>query len=139
MKTPVVSKCFLADVQDFTELAKEHWNSFHNKQPNFDINLLSNFYVVRATDNDKTVGYILYILYKSFYYDEICCQVDMFYLKPEYRKQGIGKKMFTLVEEDAKQRGASKLISSFNLKQPLEGFYQKMGFETTHVAVAKEI
>jgi GNAT superfamily N-acetyltransferase len=63
----------------------------------------------------------------------------MFYLKPEYRKQGIGKKMFTLVEEDAKQRGAFQLISSFNLKQPLEGFYQKMGFETTHVAVAKEI
>ena len=139
MKTPVVSKCSLADVQDFTELAKEHWNSFENKKPTFDTNLLSNFYVVRATDNDKTVGYILYILYKSFYYDEICCQVDMFYLKPEYRKQGIGKKMFTLVEEDAKQRGASQLISSFNLKQPLEGFYQKMGFETTHVAVAKEI
>jgi GNAT superfamily N-acetyltransferase len=134
-----VSKCSLADVEDFTELAKEHWNSFQNKKPTFDINLLSNFYVVRATDNDKTVGYILYILYKSFYYDEICCQVDMFYLKPEYRKQGIGKKMFTLVEEDAKQRGATQLISSFNLKQPLEGFYQKMGFETTHVAVAKEI
>lgn len=139
MKTPVVSKCSLADIEDFSELAKEHWNSFHNKQPTFDISLLSNFYVVRATDENKTVGYILYVLFKSFYYDEICCQVDMFYLKPEYRKQGIGKKMFTLVEEDAKQRGATQLISSFNLKQPLEGFYQKMGFETTHVAVAKEI
>lgn len=139
MKTPVVSKCSLADVEDFTELAKEHWESFQNKKPTFDINLLSNFHVVRAIDNDKTVGYILYLLYKSFYYDEVCCQVDMFYLKPEYRKQGIGKKMFTLVEEDAKQRGATQLISSFNLKQPLEGFYQKMGFETTHVAVAKEI
>ena len=134
-----VSKCYLADVENFTELAKEHWDSFQNKKPTFDINLLSNFHVVQATDNDKTVGYILYVLFKSFYYDEICCQVDMFYLKPEYRKQGIGKKMFTLVEEDAKQQGATKLISSFNLKQPLEGFYQKMGFETTHVAVAKEI
>jgi len=134
-----VSKCYLADVENFTELAKEHWDSFQNKKPTFDINLLSNFHVVQATDNDKTVGYILYVLFKSFYYDEICCQVDMFYLKPEYRKQGIGKKMFTLVEEDAKQQGATQLISSFNLKQPLEGFYQKMGFEKTHVAVAKEI
>jgi len=133
-----ISKCSLADVKDFIELAKEHWDSFQNKEPTFDLERLSNFRVIQATDNDKTIGYILYVLYQSLYHDEICCQVDMFYLKPEYRKQGIGKKMFTLVEEDAKQQGAVKLISSFNLKQPLEGFYQKMGFKNTHVVVAKE-
>jgi GNAT superfamily N-acetyltransferase len=101
--------------------------------------MLNRFNVVCAKEEGKTVGYVLYALFKSFYYDEIWCQVDMFYLKEKNRKQGIGKQMFTLVEEDAKRQGAVKLLSSFNMKQPLDGFYTNMGFTQTHVAVAKEL
>lgn len=127
------------DIEDFEAIALEHWNSFKNEHPKFNKNILQNFNVIQTTHKNKTIGYILYICYNSPYYEEIWCQVDMFYLKPEYRGQGTGKQMFKMLEEEAKNSGASKIMSSFNLKQPLEGFYKNMGYTETHVAVAKEL
>ena len=137
---PQLSICSIKELHDFDYIALEHWGSFNNKHPSFNKELLDNFNVIKASDKkDRTVGYIFYICFKSLYYDEIWCQVDMFYLKPEYRKQGIGKRMFELLEEEAKKIGASKILSSFNMKQPLEGFYSKMNYQQTHIAVVKEI
>lgn len=129
----------IKDIEDFDEIALEHWNSFNNKTPKFNKEILQNFNVIQARHKNKTIGYILYICFKSPYYDEVWCQVDMFYLNPEYRGQGTGKQMFKMMEKEAKKQGASKIMSSFNLKQPLEGFYKNMGYTQTHVAVAKEI
>ena len=135
-----LSLCSLSSLHDFDVIAKEHWDSFNNKEPQFNKELLANFSIVRASDkNNNTVGYIFYLCFHSLYYDEIWCQVDMFYLKPEYRKQGIGKRMFLMLEEEAKKVGASKILSSFNMKQPLEGFYNNMNYQQTHIAVVKEI
>jgi hypothetical protein len=47
--------------------------------------------------------------------------------------------MFDLVEKIAKENGCKRLIASYNLKESLEVFYTKFGFNATHVAVAKEI
>jgi GNAT superfamily N-acetyltransferase len=77
--------------------------------------------------------------FKSPYYDETWCQIDMFFLTPSCRGNGIGKQMFDLVEETAKNNGCKRLITSYNLKESLEMFYEKLGFNATHVAVAKEI
>ena len=126
-------------LEDFDELGLEHWNSFNNKTPEFDKEFLKNFTVLQAKHNNRTIGYIFYLIFKAPYYNEFWCQIDMFYLKPEYRGQGTGKQMFNMVEEEAKKNKVSKILSSFNLKQPLEGFYKSMGYSQTHVAVAKEI
>jgi GNAT superfamily N-acetyltransferase len=135
-----LSVCSLDSLHDFDVIAKEHWGSFKNKEPTFNKEIIANFNIIRASDlDDNTVGYILYLCFKSLYYDEIWCQVDMFYLKPTYRKQGIGTRMFKMLEEEAKKIGASKILSSFNMKQPLEGFYSKMNYQQTHIAVVKEI
>lgn len=132
--------CSITDLPDFDEVSKEHWDSLNNKAPAFDKEMLKNFHVIKAETKDgKTAGYLFYILFKSMYHDEIWCQVDIFYLKPEYRSKGTGTKMFNLLEKEAKERGASKIMASYNLKQPLEGFYNNMGYSNTHVAVAKEI
>jgi GNAT superfamily N-acetyltransferase len=135
-----LSFCFLDSLHDFDEIAKEHWDSFNNKKPEFDKEILSNFNIIRAVDTDNTtVGYLFYLCFKSPYYDEIWCQVDMFYIKKTHRKQGLGKRMFTALEEEARKTGASKILSSFNMQQPLEGFYNKMNYQQTHIAVVKEI
>jgi GNAT superfamily N-acetyltransferase len=63
----------------------------------------------------------------------------MFFLSSLHRGNGIGKRMFELVEQTAKDNGCKRLISSYNLKESLEMFYEKLGFNATHVAVAKEI
>jgi GNAT superfamily N-acetyltransferase len=129
----------LSDIENFDEIALEHWEYFGNKKPMFNKEYLAGLRVVIAKDNEKTVGYVFYGFYKSPYHNETWCQVDMFFLKPTYRGKGIGKEMFRLVEQMAKINGCKKLITSYNLKESLEMFYRKLGFNATHVAVAKEI
>jgi GNAT superfamily N-acetyltransferase len=129
----------LSDIENFDEIALEHWESLRNKKPTFSKEYLSNLNVVIAKDNNKTVGYAFYMFFKSPYYAEQCCLIDMFFLKMKYRKQGLGAKMFNLVEQIAKNNDCKSLISSYNLKEPLEMFYEKLGFNATHVAMAKEI
>jgi len=128
-----------SDIENFDEIALEHWDYFKNKKPMFNKEYLAKLRVVLAKDNERTVGYVFYVFFKSPYHNETWCQVDMFFLKPEYRKQGIGKEMFDLVEKIAKENGCKRLIASYNLKESLEVFYIKFGFNATHVAVAKEI
>ena len=129
----------LDDIEDFDEIALEHWEYFKNKKPMFNKDYLGKLRVAIAKDEGKTIGYAFYGFFKSPYYDETWCQIDMFFLTPSCRGNGIGKQMFDLVEETAKNNGCKRLITSYNLKESLEMFYEKLGFNATHVAVAKEI
>ena len=129
----------LDDIENFDEISLEHWEYFKNKKPIFNKEYLGKLRVVIAKDNERTVGYVFYVFFKSPYHNETWCQVDMFFLKPSHRGKGIGKDMFRLVEQMAKINGCKKLITSYNLKESLEMFYDKLCFNATHVAVAKEI
>jgi hypothetical protein len=46
--------------------------------------------------------------------------------------------MFYTLETYAKEQNCTGIVSSFNLKQPLDSFYKKLGFSATHVGLAKE-
>ena len=129
----------LDDIENFDEIALEHWEYFKNKKPMFNKDYLGKLRVAIAKNDGKTVGYAFYGFFKSPYHDEMWCQIDMFFLTPSHRGNGIGKKMFELVEQIAKNNGCKRLITSYNLKESLEMFYEKLGFNATHVAVAKEI
>lgn len=129
----------LDDIENFDEIALEHWEYFNNKKPMFNKDYLGKLRVAIAKDDGKTVGYAFYGYFKSPYHDETWCQIDMFFLTPLHRGKGIGKEMFKLVEQMAKINGCKRLITSYNLKESLEKFYDKLGFNATHVAVAKEI
>lgn len=127
-------------IDNFDELALEHWKDFNTQEPVFNKELLRTFCVITArNDEDKVVGYLFFVIIDSPYYAERSCHTDMFYLRKTYRKQGIGKQMFQLLEDFAKEQGCKKLLSSFNLKDPLDSFYSKLGYKATHTAVAKEI
>jgi GNAT superfamily N-acetyltransferase len=130
--------CF-DDIRNFETLSLEHWNSFNNEAPVFKEEYLKSLPVILAKIKDTTIGYIFFATFNSPYYNELWCQVDMYYLSQEHRKQGIGKQMFDLLEQTAKLQGCSKIMSSYNLKQPLDAFYKERGYVSTHIAVAKEI
>ena len=129
----------LANVENFDALAEEHWADFNNKKPVFKKSSLSRFSAIVARDNGVPVGYILFLLADSPFYDEKWCHIGMYYLRRPYRGLGAGVRMFQLLEDTAKEKDCVCIQSSFNVKQPLDDFYQKLGFTTTHHGVAKEI
>ena len=112
----------LDDIENFDEISLEHWEYFKNKKPIFNKEYLGKLRVVIAKDNERTVGYVFYVFFKSPYHNETWCQVDMFFLKPSHRGKGIGKDMFRLVEQMAK-------INDFN--------WLKMEFEKCPIALKK--
>ena len=127
------------DISNFKSLSLEHWNSFNNEPPAFKEAYLKSLQVVIAKTRETTVGYLFFATFNSPYDDGCWCQVDMYYLSKAHRKQGIGKQMFDLLEQTAKLQGCSKIMSSYNLKQPLDAFYKERGYASTHTAVTKEI
>lgn len=62
-----------------------------------------------ALDNTKVVGYIFghyYVTEKKTSYIEIgarCFEVDELYVLPEYRNKGIGRHLFSLIENEVKK------------------------------------
>lgn len=129
----------LANIENFDSLSKEHWDDFGNKPPSFKKDLIGRGQAVVARVSGTPVGYLVFIVGTSPFYDEKWCSVNLYYLQRAYRGAGTGKKMFSLLEQTAKDAGCSRIVSSYNLKQPLEKFYGDLGFSATHVALAKEI
>jgi GNAT superfamily N-acetyltransferase len=129
----------LADIENFDVLAEEHWEDFNNRKPKFDKSILSLGKAVVVRHNNIPVGYIVFILHKSpFYKGERLCNVGMYYLQKLHRSQGLGVDMFYILETYAREQNCTGIVSSFNLKQPLDSFYKKLGFFATHVGLAKE-
>lgn len=129
----------LEDVKNFDALAGEHWADFNDRLPVFNKETLSVGKVVTLRHNGSAVGYLIFMVYKSPFYEEKWCTANMYYVQKSHRGKGFGARMFGALEAYAKSQGCVKLSSSFNKKQPLDGFYEKMGFSATHVEVAKEL
>lgn len=126
-------------IENFGALAHEHWEDFDNPQPKFNREVLDKASAVVARINGVPVGYIVFMVNQSLFYNELWCTVGMYFIQRQYRGRSIGTKMFNYLENVAKHTGCSQINSSYNLKQPLAEFYQKRGYKTTHHAVSKEI
>jgi GNAT superfamily N-acetyltransferase len=78
-------------------------------------------YVLQGAD-DTIAGGVIAAIYWDWLY------VDLMWIREELRGQGYGRRLLTMVEEAAKQRGATKAyLDTFSFQAP--GFYKKHGYE----------
>ncbi|MDD2199670.1 MAG: GNAT family N-acetyltransferase [Bacteroidales bacterium] len=70
---------------------------------------------------EKTVGFLVWSK------GEIYAEIDIMEIKPDYRKQGIGKLFFEQISEFFKQKGFL-VIKLFCSPRESEKFWKKMGF-----------
>lgn len=67
-------------------------------------------------------------------------QIEAVRVSKDFRGQGIGEWMFQKVKEYAQSRNASLLQLSTNSKRPrAKHFYEKLGFETSHIGMKMKI
>lgn len=82
-----------------------------------------------AVENDVIIGYVFghfYDLEKKVAYLEIgtrCFEVDELYVIPEYRSKGVGAKLFSLIENEAK-----KEVDYLTLATPNKDYKQILKF-----------
>ena len=77
-------------------------------------------YVVRGPDG-QVAGGVIALTYWDWLY------IDLMWLPEGLRGQGFGRKLLSLVEETARQRGAKHAyLDTFSFQAP--GFYEKQGY-----------
>lgn len=80
------------------------WDSYQEHETN------GNLLVVAAWDGRDLVGYICALIYQSLHYrEEIHCQVDVFYVDPQARRQRAGLRLLNKMRGEAHARGACML------------------------------
>jgi GNAT superfamily N-acetyltransferase len=86
------------------------------------------FIAYLATIDKKPAGYIIYFFtYSSFIALPTLYLEDIFVLA-EYRKMGVGKTLFSLVKQIAKESGCGRIdFAVLSWNKLAQGFYAKMG------------
>ncbi len=90
------------------------------------------YYVLCVLNGDKLAGSISGIVCMDLYGD---CRpymvVENFIVDRDFRRQGMGEKLFRSIEKIARERGCSQiiLITDHDRKDAIR-FYKKMGFDT---------
>ncbi len=86
-------------------------------------------YIV-AEEDDEVLGFCRYVEENEYFkgYEEIEAEICALYVKPEWKRKGIGKLMIEYALNDLKQKGKSKIIL-WCLKENDSAriFYEKMG------------
>ena len=127
-----ITKATEKDFPDILEMIKEL--AEYEKAPEKVTNNLQKmqkekhlFQAFIAREYDRPVGFALFFFAyftwtgKSLYLDDI-------YVRQEYRKQGIGKKLITVVINFAKQNNCSRIRwQVLNWNTPAIEFYKKLG------------
>ena len=93
-----------------------------------------------AEASNKLVGVLRAELRDRMFYDpsEAGVIVD-FYLLPEYRRHGTGRKMIDDATQRLKKMGAQIIIAEFPLQNKIaSSFYEKLGFRGTIGLYARE-
>ncbi len=77
-------------------------------------------FVLQGPDQEIAGGVIAQIYWDWLY-------VDLMWLKEELRRRGYGHRLLTLVEDEARKRGAKHaFLDTFSFQAP--GFYEKHGY-----------
>ncbi|MDF2650172.1 MAG: putative acetyltransferase protein [Paenibacillus sp.] len=86
---------------------------------------LQNQEIVIATDDNELVGYLrLEYLWSKYPY------IGLIMVHPDYRGNGIGKRLLQFVEEHLKKKGIKALYSSSQVNEhDPQQWHRKMGFQ----------
>lgn len=100
-----------------------------------------NLFGFAASENNKTVGYIAAVIYKTPYrsFDAVC-EIENMFIDEKFRRKGIGKALIEAVSKEAFIREVKRLkVGAFAKNSPAQEFYKKLGFKEHEIILEKEI
>lgn len=96
--------------------------------------------VITVRDDGVLIGYhISIVTYMLHYATTLHAVVDLYYLKPEYRKSKIGLGMFQYAEMHLASLGCKKLINGTKLHLNHEKMFTQLGYEAFEVLYYKTL
>lgn len=77
----------------------------------------------------KLVGYFIGFVSAGLHYSTcLTCQMDIFYVLPEYRGGGAGFQLFKFVEKELKNRGVQRMFVGSKMHKDASWLFEKLGY-----------
>ncbi len=147
-----------ANIDDLFEIQKLNKELFELESNNFDStiitewpltqegkeyfeNAIRNNIVLVACDNQIIVGYLIGTLYSQYSYNNtVQAELDNMCIMNEYRKLGIGSKLFEEFKKICKENKINeiKVVASYNNLNAIE-FYKRNGFKEAELTLKQNI
>lgn len=97
-------------------------------------------HVVCTRDEGVLIGYHISVIDTFLHYSTTKhMAVDLYFLKPEYRKSKIGLEMFQFAERCAKKLGVVKIVNGSKIHLHHEQLFKGLGYKSTDIIYSKII
>ena len=138
-------------LMDFMTLLPEHMaemNYFQKNGAKFDPNYgayckgqeQGKFLLITAKDKDLLVGYIVFNIGPHIRYQStLVAQEDLYYVVPDYRRQGIAKKLFEVAEVKLKEYNIDFIFATTKTYLDRSGLLEQAGYECFEKKFAKKL
>lgn len=96
------------------------------------------FLMVTARDKGLLIGYFWgFVSYGLHYSTCLTCNMDIFYVHPDYRGSNTGFHLFNFVEKELKRRKVDRWFVGSKVSLPADWLFEKLDFERVEVYYTK--
>ncbi len=129
---------------DFDKTLDMKWPFSQEGEDYYRTSLVKGNYGVFVVKNEDSeiIAYAISYVKKGCYYRNIkkIVEVENIYVEEDYRKQGIGKQLFSKVEDFAKSKQAEAVsVAATAMNDKAIAFYNSIGFGAYSIELEKKI
>lgn len=112
--------------------------------PNYDLYLhmeqMGILHICTARKDGELLGYfITNVMPHPHYKSTIFAKVDIYYIHPDHRGNGVGSKLFAFHEQEMKRLGVQKIVNSCKLHQDHLPLFTALGYKQIERTFSKLI
>jgi GNAT superfamily N-acetyltransferase len=113
------------EVNEFDECALDiNWPAYHHADQQ------GRYVLITARSGGDLVGWVGYFVYEHLRHRGSCmAREDWYYVRPEQRGQGIGRRLFELAEQTLQKRGVKRIIMSCKVAADHTGLIEDLGYQ----------
>jgi len=96
--------------------------------------------VLTCRNDKELIGYTFFNIFNGIRFPD--CKIareDLYYIKPEFRGQGLGKKLFIETEKLLKEKGANQVIFTTKTYQDYSHIFESLGYEFYEKQFSKKL
>ena len=96
--------------------------------------------VITCRDDEKLIGYSVFGISQHIRYTDCkLAKEDLYYIAPEYRGKGLGKRLFIETEEVLKKHGVNQIILTTKVYSDNSHILGKLGYDFFEKVFTKRI
>lgn len=139
-----------ADIKhELIPLIADHWAEC-NKDPREPFNIDEGHYdglaqaktlfITTARENEKLAGYVANVIFKNFNSKDVLVSFEMgWYVKPDFRNNGLGIRLLLQAVDDMKSLGVQKMYCAIPPDESLSPILKRFGWHKTETHYSKWI